>query len=257
MGVSEKEVRNYISLTDEQVEELLHPKVHLRKGIEIRSYTNIIFKMLRDGRDVNTIFWYVKHKGFSGKDAALLSSIYYVHDNNKDIFPDKLPTKWDVYRKRYPEDITIIHKYKVLIYILTVTDEKLANRDKLVDKYIDKIRDHYPCVRFVENAFREFYDGVMGNDPGKIDEFIKKYDGTALNSFVIGLKVDTAAVKNAVIHDVSSGFVEGNNTKFKLVKRALGGRSGLSNLEKKSILAFLATTEDFSLSELLKPVIQI
>ena len=82
MGVAEKEVRNYISLKDEQVEELLHPKVHLRQGLEIRKYTNIIFKMLRDGRDVNTIFWYVKYKGFSGKDAALLSAIYYVHDKD-------------------------------------------------------------------------------------------------------------------------------------------------------------------------------
>ena len=256
MGISEKEVLKYISMTDEEVENLLKMKSYLRKGIEIRNYTNIIFKMFQDGRDINTIYWYIRYKGFEGNTHSLLNTIYRLHDNNSDFFPEKLPSVWDVNRKRYPEDVIIIHKYKVLIYILTVTEEKLANRDKLVAKYIDKIRDHYPCVRFVENAFREFYDGVMGNDPGKIDEFIEKYDGTALNSFVIGLKVDTAAAKNAITHDVSSGFVEGNNTKFKLVKRALGGRSGLTNLEKKSILAFLATTDKFSLSELLKPALQ-
>lgn len=242
-------------MDDEEVENLLKPNSRLRKGIEIRKYTNIIFKMLRDGRDVNTIYWYVRHKGFAGNDNTLLNAIYRTHDNNPDFFKNKLPSKWDVYKKRYPEDVTIIHKYKVLIYILTVTEEKLVNRDKLVGKYIDKIRDHYPCVKFVEDAFREFYTAVMGNDAGKIDEFIEKYDGSALNSFVSGLKMDIEAVKNAVIYEVSSGFVEGNNTKFKLVKRALGGRSGLSNLEQKSILAFLATTDDFSLSELISSTV--
>lgn len=239
-------------MNEEEVANLLKPNSCLRKGIEIRNYTNIIFKMLRDGRHVNTIYWYVRYKGFTGNDHTLLNAIYRIHDNNPDFFKDKLPSKWDTYRKRYPEDVTIIHKFKVLTYILTVTKEKLAARDKLVGKYIDKIRDHYPCVRFVENAFREFYEAVMGNEPGKIDDFIERYDGTALNSFIIGLKVDTDAVKNAITYDVSSGFVEGNNTKFKLVKRSLGGRSGLPNLEQKSILAFLATTEDFSLNELTK-----
>lgn len=237
-------------MTDEEVEKLLKVRGHLRKGIEIRNYTNIIFKMLRDKWDVNTIYWYIRYKGFSGNDHSLLNAIYRLHDNNSDIFSEKLPSKWDVYRKRYPEDVVIIHKYKVLIYILTVKKEKLNNRDSLVGKYIEKIRKHYPCVSFVENAFREFYEGVMGSDPKKIDDFIEKYDDTALNSFVLGLKTDTAAVKNAVIYDVSSGFVEGNNTKFKLVKRTVGGRSGLTNLEQKSILAFLATTDNFSLAEL-------
>ncbi|MFM2489779.1 transposase [Enterococcus avium] len=52
-------------------------------------------------------------------------------------------------------------------------------------------------------------------------------------------------------HSISSGFVEGNNNKFKLIKRIVYGRSGLVNLSKKCLLAFSATQEDFSLSDLL------
>ncbi|WP_368757173.1 transposase, partial [Enterococcus avium] len=39
-------------------------------------------------------------------------------------------------------------------------------------------------------------------------------------------------------HSISSGFVEGNNNKFKLIKRIVYGRSGLVNLSKKCLLAF-------------------
>ncbi|MEE1031858.1 MAG: transposase, partial [Ruminococcus sp.] len=42
-----------------------------------------------------------------------------------------------------------------------------------------------------------------------------------------------APVKNAISHPESSGFVEGNNNKFKLIKRIVYGRSGLVNLSKK------------------------
>ncbi|WP_265107692.1 transposase [Blautia obeum] len=58
-------------------------------------------------------------------------------------------------------------------------------------------------------------------------------------------------VKNAISFFISSGFVEGNNNKFKVFKRIVYGRSGLVNLEKKCKLAFMSKSEDFSLSELL------
>ncbi len=66
-----------------------------------------------------------------------------------------------------------------------------------------------------------------------------------------GIKRDITPVKNAISLSVSSGFVEGNNNKFKVLKRIVYGRSGLVNLEKKCKLAFLPKNQDFSLSSLL------
>ena len=50
---------------------------------------------------------------------------------------------------------------------------------------------------------------------------------------------------------ISSGFVEGNNNKFKLIKRMVYGRSKIVNLTKKCKLAFLIKTKDFTLMDLI------
>ena len=81
----------------------------------------------------------------------------------------------------------------------------------------------------------------MGDSPGEMDQFINQYGNSPLSSFITGLKKDIAAVKNAISSDISSGFVEGNNTKFKLIKRILAGRSGLSNLFRKKVTLNLET----------------
>lgn len=61
-----------------------------------------------------------------------------------------------------------------------------------------------------------------------------------------------AMVKNAISNSESSGFVEGNNNKFKLIKRILYGRANLVNLFKKCYVAFQVKRKDFSLQKLLK-----
>ena len=91
----------------------------------------------------------------------------------------------------------------------------------------------------------------MGNSPDEIDVFIEQYEESVISTFCKGLKKDIAPVMNAISHRESSGFVEGNNNKFKVLKRIVYGRSGLVNLEKKCKLAFLPKNQDFSLSSLL------
>ncbi|MCI8683010.1 MAG: transposase [Lachnospiraceae bacterium] len=58
-------------------------------------------------------------------------------------------------------------------------------------------------------------------------------------------------VKNAISLEVSSGFVEGSNNKFKPIKRIVYGRSKLVNLSKKCFLAFMPKVEGFELSKLI------
>jgi len=58
-------------------------------------------------------------------------------------------------------------------------------------------------------------------EPDQLEDYIKKYETSAIEGFIEGIKKDIAPVKNAISHDASSGFVEGNNNKFKLIKRNL------------------------------------
>ena len=126
-----------------------------------------------------------------------------------------------------------------------------VKKDEKVGMYIDRIKEKYPVVARVESIFKEFHSTIMGNEPDKLEEFLKKFEDSEIKTFCNGIKKDIAPVKNAISYSVSSGFVEGNNNKFKLLKRIVYGRSGLVNLTKKCKLAFLPQNEDFSLSALI------
>lgn len=117
--------------------------------------------------------------------------------------------------------------------------------------YINIIKEAYPAASRVELIFKEFHSVIMGTEPERLEEFLKKYKRSEIKSFCNGIKKDITPVKNAISSSVSSGFVEGNNNKFKLIKRIVYGRSGLVNLTKKCKLAFLPKNEDFKLSNLL------
>ncbi len=66
--------------------------------------------------------------------------------------------------------------------------------------------------------------------------FVEKYSNSsikALKSFAEGLKRDIDAVENAVAYNFSNGFVEGTNSRLKMVKRSMYGRCGKQLLEAK------------------------
>ena len=54
-----------------------------------------------------------------------------------------------------------------------------------------------------------------------------------LASFANGLEKDIYAVENAVASNLSNGFVEGTNSKLKMVKRTMYGRCSKQLLEAK------------------------
>ena len=103
----------------------------------------------------------------------------------------------------------------------------------------------------MKSIYTDFHASLMGTNPKTMDLFLAKYRDTFISGFCDSIKKDIASVDCAISLNISSGFVEGNNNKFKLIKRILYGRSGLVNLFKKSCLAFLATLNGFDLSFLL------
>ena len=61
----------------------------------------------------------------------------------------------------------------------------------------------------------------------------KKYRESRVKGFIGGIEKDIALIKNAISLPNSSGFVEANNNKFKLIKRILYGRSNFVDLFRK------------------------
>lgn len=69
--------------------------------------------------------------------------------------------------------------------------------------------------------------------------FIEKYknsDLKELSRLASGLEKDLSTVENAIASSLSNGFVEGTNSKLKMIKRTMYGRYGKELLTAKLIL---------------------
>ena len=228
-------VKKYLSLSDDEVISMIMPKEQPARSSPFDAYVNVVYKMLRDGYKPEFIFSYLIHNGCEIKPSVLSVYIGLIAKNN---FGFK-PVRDYPYRWTYPPDVTVIRRNDLVKYISAKNRE--CETVKEVEQYFPLICASYPIVRETEQIYVIFHFILMGDSPGEMDQFINQYGNSPLSSFITGLKKDMAAVKNAISSDISSGFVEGNNTKFKLIKRILAGRSGLSNLFRKCYAAFSIT----------------
>lgn len=247
-GISQATAKKYVSMTEEEINGLDKPNSCKKRESSMNAWLNVIYKMMVDGHSNETIYFYIKiQKEFRDSDRKLEKYIYIIEKNNfpnRVLFNRKTIMEWVL-----PPDVTVINRTDLLKYILTCNTK--TKRDTTIGTYIEQLKEKYPVIGNVETMFKEFYDLLMGSDETRLDEYLKKYSEGKIQSFCNGIKKDIIPVKNAISLSVSSGFVEGNNNKFKVLKRIVYGRSGLVNLEKKCKLAFLSKQQEFSLSALL------
>ena len=240
--------KKYIYMSQKELEELDAPQNYKKRETSMNGWLNVIFKMMLDGHTNETIYFYIKkHPDFNESEKKLQKYIYLIGKNN---FPDRIPfnAKY-LMEKVLPPDVICFKRTEILKYLLTCNHKK--RKDPELGKYIDIIKEAYPVADYVETVFKDFHRIIMGNSPEEIDIFIEQYEESVISTFCNGLKRDIAPVKNAISHPESSGFVEGNNNKFKLIKRIVYGRSGLVNLSKKCKLAFMLKDDMFTLSSLI------
>ena len=245
---SQLSIKKYLNMSDDEVELIKERKNYKSRKTKMDNYKNIIYKMLKDNCHLYDIINYVVYNGYDNKIDDLKMYIYLIAKNNFSNLKEKEYCPKYVVDFVYPDEIIIISRKDLLKNILTI-NPKL--KDKNMDKYLEIIEERYPIVKEVKDIFLEYHSIIMGSDDNKVDEFINKYETSKLSSLCNGLKKDIAAVKNAISTPISSGFVEGNNNKFKLIKRIVYGKMNLVNLFKKSFIAFLATKDDFSIYDLI------
>lgn len=246
-GIARHTAEKYVSMTDDEINGMDAPKNYKTRKRAGNDFVNIIYKMMADGHDDETIYQYLRKSGVSTSHNTLCD---YMNAISKENFPNrKRMYGMRLMDEKYPDDVIAIRRNELLRHILTIDPKK--EKDKVISENLDIIKEKFPMVTWVVDAFREFHEILMGDKPEKIDEYIERYADTELSPFCNSLKKDIASVRNAIFMDVSSGFVEGNNNKFKLIKRMVYGRSKIVNLTKKCKLAFLLKTEDFTLMDLI------
>ena len=102
------------------------------------------------------------------------------------------------------------------------------------------IYSRYPKVWELQCCIKEFRTIFRKRNVPLLYLFIEKYCKSkirTIKSFVEGIKRDIDAVENAVAYDYSNGFVEGTNSKLKMIKRTMYGRCGKELLTAKLILS--------------------
>ena len=84
----------------------------------------------------------------------------------------------------------------------------------------------YPQLRELQSCIREFREIYERKSMPLLYIFIDRYKKSGLKElsrFAEGLEKDLDAVENSVASPLSNGFVEGTNSKLKMVKRTMEG----------------------------------
>lgn len=202
--------------------------------------------MLRDHIRPSLIYAYVVYSGYEGSQSSLEDHIQAIEANN---FGKTLSRSWNV-EARYPETVEEIKRSDTLKYITITDKEKMKNAK--VAMYYSKLKEKFPVIEKCETIWKSFHEIIMGNDPEKIDKFIEEYKETKIRGFIEGLKKDIAAVKNAISSPISSGFVEGGNDRYKLVKRMMFGRAGQMHLFQKTYAISIIMRTGIKASQLIE-----
>jgi len=235
-------IQKYLNMSLRQIDNLDHPVHYKKRRTIMDDYINIIYKILRKGSSSLEIQTYVLSNGFRGNKSSLENYIHDIRMNNfpKSVHDERISSK----EHKYKDTIISMSRKKVLNYITDINMKTISN-DFMI------IQSKYPILMKLRYVYIDFYRALMSNNTKNMDIFLSKYENTIMHGFCKHIKKDIAPVHNAISQEISSGFVEGNNNKLKLIKRTLYGRSGIVNLYKKSYLVFQATLKDFDLNSLL------
>lgn len=111
---------------------------------------------------------------------------------------------------------------------------------EITDRHKSYLMDTYPQLRTLKSCIQEFREIFQKKNMPCLYLFIEKYknsDLKELSRFASGLEKDLSAVENAVASPLSNGFVEGTNSKLKMIKRTMYGRCSKELLAAKLILS--------------------
>lgn len=244
-SISQSTAKKYLLMSKEEINALDNPVKYVRKKKEwLNEFSNIIYKMTVDGHRPKIVYAYIMKKGYPGSERSLSALIECILMNN---FGIVLSRDWNV-TYEYPNTVTVITRNDIIKYI---SQSKRSNGTEEVERNMSLIKEKYPVVKQLDEIYTLFHFILMSEKEDELEMFIEKYESSVLEKFVKGIKKDIHPTKNAISFRESSGFVEGNNNKFKLIKRILYGRSNLDNLFRKCYPAFLIGKHDFNLKKVL------
>jgi len=179
-------------MTNDDIARMDAPANYKKRKTVIDDYINIIYKMLRDGVKPPVIMSYVIRAGYGGNQSTLEDYIKLLAKNNFNI---RLGLNWP-YAYKYPDDVTVIKRNELLKFMTTKNPK--VKKDEKIARNLNLVKGKYKIIASLEEAYDEFYDLLMGDDPDKLDSFLDKYKESVISGFNEGITKHIATVRNAI-----------------------------------------------------------
>jgi transposase len=103
-------------------------------------------------------------------------------------------------------------------------------------EYVSELQRLSPEISSGLKLVKEFQSLLVGKQADRFDQWRLSTEQSGLKelqSFSVGLMKDEAAVRAAMIYEWSSGQVEGNVNRLKMIKRMMFGRAGFAMLKAR------------------------
>lgn len=197
----------------------------------VDKYHDQIVRALSEGKCRSVLYRELQAIGLTcGKTAAydyfnLVAKLYDI-----ELIPlENCSPKQKRLRKNIQKHIYISRK-KIFDYLWF--DEKLD----IEPEYFEYLLNKYPIIISLKICIREFRVIFEKGYQSLLYSFINKYKESSvklIKKFAESMEKDLEAIENAVSSPLSNGFVEGTNSKLKMVKRTMYGRCGCRLLAAK------------------------
>jgi len=92
-----------------------------------------------------------------------------------------------------------------------------------------------PTLVEAREVVRAFQTMVRGNEPGRLEGWLRRAEASLVASFARGIGQDRPEVQAAIILPRSIGQTDGQVTELKLVKRQMYGRGKIHLLQARLI----------------------
>lgn len=198
-----------------------------RSGMDC--FYNYVIKQLKAGFSRKDVYRSLLRKGYKGGQTAAydyMNKIIRRHNIDVALYKSSSPK---IIKKRKQ-----LQKYDHLsrsgIFRFLWMNKEITTEHKLY------ILDTYPQLRELLACIRDFREIFQRKSMPLLYCFIAKYKSSELKElsrFTQSLEKDLEAVENAVASPLSNGFVEGTNSKLKMIKRTMYGRCSRQLLAAK------------------------
>ncbi len=120
-------------------------------------------------------------------------------------------------------------------WLLRRPDAELSSGQR---RFLDHLPEHWPTAAMIRALVQDFDRLIRDRDAAALAPWLTRADAcgeTELREFAAGLRRDLAAVEAALTHEWSSGQVEGQVNRLKMLKRAMFGRANVDLLRRRMI----------------------